>query len=780
MNGPTGVYPNVSTGFVPGGNSQGPGFVPLSNSQVRGTPSLHIPTNDSLESLQAQLKAVSAQYDAYQKARDNLERYAALHNDEFDQEQQDRINQKRKESVLQLDETRKKKMHLEHLIQCEGNPKIPSTAATYQPSQSRQSSNICEQGQGQTLSEMAKTAIEKDEKERELHKATKKFSPDAPVFVPSASAGFNASPQKLLEGLPPADAAPSAESALVLNADAAYCARLGFNNPSEPKQFCTEPWEFTMVIKAAHDQARRYGCEGGQSKDPEWDAEQDIRWAMQDELPIPLVPEILNQECEGPWNWANSYYNVRKGREANWKPPRYVQESTTLPPTRPGRFSRGQSVDVGLSLHRAQSAVPQLSPVLSVDENSALTVIDHTSGQVTQTHDVKLGDHIDSLADILSRGLGIQDSSVKSSLALPTAKLRSRLSETNLALHNGQNASLMKNKPSRALSRQSSSEASFITNVSLEGKGKATQPIKVDVSKIRENVEKTAQLMKQYAESQHDSLELRNVLEPLAEICRRIDTSIKGKERSPRHRSEQTEIVQYSNNYFGDRPSGQLDSSKAGAHRGIEGQNAFNASFLDKTNNELKTVLVATEHDFMTKSMTKRQASHFARSLIASQSPEQPEGHSTSSKTAETPKSNAQRRLLSQLNFASGDENLPLNNSSTGMMYKARSSLASPTFEARGLVHSPGNSTEVQPPTPIKGRDRYTDHDLGLMRKASDTERKEWANEGFRNPGNRLAPQRLLPTRASENSQEQKMTRAQRYQARHRGGNGHGHGTTEW
>ena len=775
VNGPMGVHPNISTGFVPGGNNPATGFAPASNGQVRGTPSVHVPIYDSPQSLLIQLQACSAQHDAYQRESDELEKYAALHNDEFTPAQNNEIFMKRKTLVTQLDETRKQKRHLEDLIKSGSKPTEILGPTVRQSSKSRQSDKTRCQGQGTTLSDVAQTAIQRDEKQRELHKATKKFSPDAPVFVPAATNGFSASPQKSPPEGPPATAVSKGESPVDSLAEADHCDSPHSNNPNEPTEFCTEPWEFAMVIKAAREQARRYGCEGGGSKDPEWDAEEDIRWAMMDKLPIPLITKAPDYESERPWNWATSFYNVYRHRVDNWMLPQHNQESELLPRSRAGRFSRQRSIDEGVPLLRAQSAVPQLSPVRSPGENLVLTVVDHKSNQAPHAHDGKPNDRSNSLTNALPSEAAVSNSK-ESSLALPVAKLRSKLSEKNLALHNGHNDSRRKGDLTNPLSRQNSLEGSFVTNISQEERGKTTQPNKLNTSELRE---KTAQLIEQYAKLQYDPEEMHSVLEPLAELARRVELSVKAKERSLRNDNEQTdEIVRYGYNRFESSPNRRIGSSKTSPYRRMEGQNDAIASLLDKTNNELRTVLVAPETQLMTKSMTKRQAGNFARSLIASQSPEQSEDYSNLDKAIEAPKSNAQKSLLAQLNFASGDENLPFNGSSTSMMYKARSSIASPTFEARGLVHSPSNSTEVQPPTPVKGRDLYTDHDLGLMRKATDTDKKQWANEGFRNPGNRLSHKKFFATRASEDIHEPKLTRAQRYQARHGGGNGHG--TTEW
>ena len=91
-----------------------------------------------------------------------------------------------------------------------------------------------------------------------------------------------------------------------------YVDRLGLNPANGPRIYCSIPAEFQEVIRRAREQATIYGCFGGQSKDPAYDAEQDIRWAMSDFEPIPLAkrtPDHVSQPR--PWNWNDSAYNYR-------------------------------------------------------------------------------------------------------------------------------------------------------------------------------------------------------------------------------------------------------------------------------------------------------------------------------------------------------------------------------------------------------------------------------------------------------------------------------------
>ena len=102
---------------------------------------------------------------------------------------------------------------------------------------------------------------------------------------------------------------------IVHQADIAYVDSLGLNPIQEPKLYCSNVTEFQEVIRRVREQARLYGCEGGQSKDPEFDAEQDIRWAMADYSPVPLPKKVPDHIVHPrPWNWNDSAFNVRADR----------------------------------------------------------------------------------------------------------------------------------------------------------------------------------------------------------------------------------------------------------------------------------------------------------------------------------------------------------------------------------------------------------------------------------------------------------------------------------
>ena len=102
---------------------------------------------------------------------------------------------------------------------------------------------------------------------------------------------------------------------MVHQADIAYVDNLGLNPVQEPKLYCSTVTEFQEVIRRVREQARLYGCAGGQSKDPEFDAEQDVRWAMADSSPVPLPKKMPDHIANPrPWNWNDSAFNIRADR----------------------------------------------------------------------------------------------------------------------------------------------------------------------------------------------------------------------------------------------------------------------------------------------------------------------------------------------------------------------------------------------------------------------------------------------------------------------------------
>jgi len=92
-----------------------------------------------------------------------------------------------------------------------------------------------------------------------------------------------------------------------------YAARYLYHHTKGAKKYCTTVPEFQEAIRQVREQARLYGCLGGSSKDPAFDAEEDIWWAIGSHDPIP-VPELVPDHVSNPrsWNWAESVFNYRR------------------------------------------------------------------------------------------------------------------------------------------------------------------------------------------------------------------------------------------------------------------------------------------------------------------------------------------------------------------------------------------------------------------------------------------------------------------------------------
>ena len=94
--------------------------------------------------------------------------------------------------------------------------------------------------------------------------------------------------------------------------DIEYAARYLYNWTKDTKTYCTTVSEFQEAIRRVREQARLYGCAGGQSKDPAYDAEQDLWWAICDRDPIPLPSKTPDHVTNPrPWNWNDSAFNYR-------------------------------------------------------------------------------------------------------------------------------------------------------------------------------------------------------------------------------------------------------------------------------------------------------------------------------------------------------------------------------------------------------------------------------------------------------------------------------------
>ncbi|KAI4289752.1 MAG: hypothetical protein L6R35_000975 [Caloplaca aegaea] len=99
---------------------------------------------------------------------------------------------------------------------------------------------------------------------------------------------------------------------VVTSSEIQYTHAPGFNPAKAAKRYCTTIGEFQEVLRRVREQAQLYGCKGGQSKDPAYDAEQDVRWAMADSEPIPLPKFPADHVAHPrPWSWDDSAFNHR-------------------------------------------------------------------------------------------------------------------------------------------------------------------------------------------------------------------------------------------------------------------------------------------------------------------------------------------------------------------------------------------------------------------------------------------------------------------------------------
>lgn len=96
---------------------------------------------------------------------------------------------------------------------------------------------------------------------------------------------------------------------LVTEQQASYADILALNPSFGLKKYCSTPAEFAEVIRRAREQAKLYGCLGYSINDPQYDAEQDVRWAMAEHDPIPLpkkVPDYFSNPR--PWSWPSKTF----------------------------------------------------------------------------------------------------------------------------------------------------------------------------------------------------------------------------------------------------------------------------------------------------------------------------------------------------------------------------------------------------------------------------------------------------------------------------------------
>ena len=146
--------------------------------------------------------------------------------------------------------------------------------------------------------------------------------PDRKVSMPKSKTVSHYEGSSSSSALDPSDPAMR----IIDHEDIEYAARYLYNGNKNTKTYCTTVAEFQEAVRRVREQARLYGCAGGQSKDPAYDAEQDIWWAICDRDPIPLPSKVPDHIIKPrPWNWNDSAFNYRRQGANDAPGPGYEQ-----------------------------------------------------------------------------------------------------------------------------------------------------------------------------------------------------------------------------------------------------------------------------------------------------------------------------------------------------------------------------------------------------------------------------------------------------------------------
>ena len=168
---------------------------------------------------------------------------------------------------------------------------------------------------------------------------------------------------------------------IIHNSDVEYAADLPNNGIAEAKRYCTTVSEFQEAIRQVRQQARLYGCAGGSSKDPAYDAEQDIWWAICDHDPIPLPPKTPDHVSQArSWDWNNSFFNFRVSEQA---PSAVKKSSSALDPS-----SKKAADNVRKPSGSQKPIHPSEDRLLPALERSASGTSSHYSTNVSNTPNI--------------------------------------------------------------------------------------------------------------------------------------------------------------------------------------------------------------------------------------------------------------------------------------------------------------------------------------------------------------------------------------------------------
>ena len=289
-------------------------------------------------------QALEAQQQSLRTSLQTLDRHLALHHYELSNEQKSSYISQRRSLVEEIDKIRRiKEPTSENLPPV--NVKDLARRATDRIKHSRSSHH------SGAVENKPNTTNLKDTKAGDVPK--KGLSPDAPPFVPGSirsaalarsSNGLERSklgsrrvsikPDRGHKQDVSLDKDPLDPAMRVIhNSDVAYASKYEDLRLDGKKPYCTKVSEFQEALRQVRQQARLYGCAGGSSKDPAYDAEQDIWWAICDKDPIPLPsdePDYVRNPR--PWDWNDSVFNDRRPKSNFHLPsaaPKEVEKSAT-------------------------------------------------------------------------------------------------------------------------------------------------------------------------------------------------------------------------------------------------------------------------------------------------------------------------------------------------------------------------------------------------------------------------------------------------------------------
>ena len=302
--------------------------LPLSNATNQSrVPSSETQIPRSTQQLEAQQRKLEAELH-------DLDRRMALHHYELTHEQRKSCVSQRRTLIQLIDNIRKTKepsSQDQPFIKVKDLAKRASERAS--KARSGQQSSLVE-------SKLKSTVTTKPS----VHQTIKALSPNAPPFIPSSvkqtvlkdapkSTPARDEPIPVTEAHQLRRASGSERTSEVLshkqessldrdptdpamrivhNSDVAYAATYEDELIGGRKRYCTTVSEFQEALRRVRQQARFHGCAGGSSKDPAYDAEQDIWWAICDKDPIPLPTETPDHVVNPrPWDWNNSAFNYR-------------------------------------------------------------------------------------------------------------------------------------------------------------------------------------------------------------------------------------------------------------------------------------------------------------------------------------------------------------------------------------------------------------------------------------------------------------------------------------